>query len=71
MASKHVVVVFPTPPFVSCSLIFVVRRYALGSGGITRVLEEIRLMEEDIGELQAMAIEIEDSTWIMELEKLI
>ncbi len=32
--------------------------------------EDIRLTEEDIGELQVMAIKIEDGQWFMELEKL-
>ena len=30
--------------------------------------EEVRLLEEDIGELQNLAIELEDAEWYKELE---
>lgn len=31
--------------------------------------EEVRLLEEDIGELQSLAIEVEDFEWFGELER--
>lgn len=33
--------------------------------------EAVRLLQEDIGELQSLAIEVEDFEWFGELEKLV